>query len=136
MAGNPQKPVWDNFCNTHYLLCAWLVLFGPPKWQLLYEIFVEYLLSLRYVLYVLLLSYDYVDETLRRNVPKYHCGCIYIYIYLFICILYMYKYTCIQVVWCYWSLVGLGLQFCKPHPLHANQPYKVPCKMKGVLSPP
>ena len=31
-------------------------------------------------------------------------------------------------------LVGLGLQFCKPNPLHANQPYKVPCKMKGALS--
>ena len=28
----------------------WLVLFGSPKWQLLYDIFVEYLLSLRYVL--------------------------------------------------------------------------------------
>ena len=26
------------------------------------------------VIYVLLLSYDYFDETLRRNVPKYHCG--------------------------------------------------------------
>lgn len=26
MAGNPQKPVWDNFCNTHYLLCGWYFL--------------------------------------------------------------------------------------------------------------
>ena len=34
-----------------------------------------------FVIYVLLLSYDYFDETLRRNVPKYHCGYIYIYIY-------------------------------------------------------
>ena len=32
-----------------------------------------------FVIYVLLLSYDYFDETLRRNVPKYHCGYIYIY---------------------------------------------------------
>ena len=34
-----------------------------------------------FVIYVLLLSYDYFDETLRRNVPKYHC--LYIYIYIF-----------------------------------------------------
>ena len=33
------------------------------------------------VIYVLLLSYDYFDETLRRNVPKHHC--VYIYIYIF-----------------------------------------------------
>ena len=39
------------------------------------------------VIYVLLLSYDYFDETLRRNVPKYHCGYIYIYLFIFI---YMY----------------------------------------------
>ena len=32
-----------------------------------------------FVIYVLLLSYDYFDETLRRNVPKYHC----LYIYFF-----------------------------------------------------
>ena len=38
-----------------------------------------------FVIYVLLLSYDYFDETLRRNVPKYHC--VYIYIYI---IIYMY----------------------------------------------
>ena len=44
-----------------------------------------------FVIYVLLLSYDYFDETLRRNVPKYHCGSIYIYIYLFI---YIYVYIC------------------------------------------
>ena len=43
------------------------------------------------VIYVLLLSYDYFDETLRRNVPKYHCGNIYIYIYLFI---HIYLYVC------------------------------------------
>ena len=51
------------------------------------------------VIYVLLLSYDYFDETLRRNVPKYHCGNIYIYIYLFIYLfihvyLFMYLYVC------------------------------------------
>ena len=40
-----------------------------------------------FVIYVLLLSYDYFDETLRRNVPKYHCLYIYIYIYIYI---YMY----------------------------------------------
>ena len=34
--------------------------------------FCTYLISV--VIYVLLLSYDYFDETLRRNVPKYHCG--------------------------------------------------------------
>jgi hypothetical protein len=44
-----------------------------------------------FVIYVLLLSYDYFDETLRRNVPKYHCGNIYIYIYLFI---HIYLYVC------------------------------------------
>ena len=33
-----------------------------------------------FVIYVLLLSYDYFDETLRRNVPKYHC--VYIYIFM------------------------------------------------------
>ena len=33
-----------------------------------------------FVIYVLLLSYDYFDETLTRNVPKYHCVYIYIYI--------------------------------------------------------
>ena len=36
-----------------------------------------------FVIYVLLLSYDYFDETLRRNVPKYHCLYIYIYIYMY-----------------------------------------------------
>jgi hypothetical protein len=41
------------------------------------------------VIYVLLLSYDYFDETLRRNVPKCHCGNIYILIYSFLFI-YMY----------------------------------------------
>ena len=43
-----------------------------------------------FVIYVLLLSYDYFDETLRRNVPKYHCLYIYInifkYIYIYVCI--------------------------------------------------
>ena len=39
-----------------------------------------------FVIYVLLLSYDYFDETLRRNVPKYHCLCIFIYIYIYVCI--------------------------------------------------
>ena len=43
----------------HALSSMWLVLFGPPKWQLLYEIFVEYLLSLRYVLYIYI-SYMYM----------------------------------------------------------------------------
>ena len=41
-----------------------------------------------FVIYVLLLSYDYFDEALRRNVPKYHCLYIYIYrfkIYIYIC---------------------------------------------------
>ena len=46
------------------------------------------------VIYVLLLSYDYFDETLRRNVPKYHCGNIYIYIYLFIYSFFIYLYVC------------------------------------------
>ena len=36
-----------------------------------------------FVIYVLLLSYDYFDETLRRNVPKYHCLYIYLYIYMY-----------------------------------------------------
>ena len=36
-----------------------------------------------FVIYVLLLSYDYFDETLRRNVPKYHC--LYIYLNIYIC---------------------------------------------------
>ena len=41
-----------------------------------------------FVIYVLLLSYDYFDETLRRNVPKYHCLYIYLnkYIYIYVCI--------------------------------------------------
>ena len=41
-----------------------------------------------FVIYVLLLSYDYFDETLRRNVPKYHCLYIYIHlnIYIYVCI--------------------------------------------------
>ena len=41
-----------------------------------------------FVIYVLLLSYDYFDETLRRNVPKYHCLYIYIfkYVYIYVCI--------------------------------------------------
>ena len=38
-----------------------------------------------FVTYVLLLSYDYFDETLRRNVPKYHCLYVYIYTYIYIC---------------------------------------------------
>ena len=49
------------------------------------------------VIYVLLLSYDYFDETLRRNMPKYHCGNIYIFlfIYLFVHVyLFMYLYVC------------------------------------------
>ena len=51
------------------------------------------------VIYVLLLSYDYFDETLRRNMPKYHCGNIYIFFYLFIYLfvhvyLFMYLYVC------------------------------------------
>ena len=37
-----------------------------------------------FVIYVLLLSYDYFDETLRRNVPKYHCLYVYIYMYALI----------------------------------------------------
>ena len=37
------------------------------------------------VIYVLLLSYDYFDDILRRNVPKYHCLYIYILIYIYIC---------------------------------------------------
>ena len=45
-----------------------------------------------FVIYVLLLSYDYFDETLRRNVPKYHC--LYIYIYLNI---YIYMYALIRM---------------------------------------
>ena len=49
------------------------------------------------VIYVLLLSYDYFDETLRRNVPKYHCGNIYIYIYLFIHFLFIYMYVKIHM---------------------------------------
>ena len=36
-----------------------------------------------FVIYVLLLSYDYFDETLRRNVPKYHCLYIYLNIYMY-----------------------------------------------------
>ena len=36
-----------------------------------------------FVIYVLLLSYDYFDETLRRNVPKYHCLYIYIFKYIY-----------------------------------------------------
>ena len=36
-----------------------------------------------FVIYVLLLSYDYFDETLRRNVPKYHCLYIYLNIYIY-----------------------------------------------------
>ena len=51
-----------------------------------------------FVIYVLLLSYDYFDETLRRNVPKYHC--LYIYIYIFMNI---YIYACINTHvfrWC------------------------------------
>ena len=47
-----------------------------------------------FVIYVLLLSYDYFDETLRRNVPKYHC--LYIYIYLNIYI-YIYMYALIRM---------------------------------------
>ena len=39
-----------------------------------------------FVIYVLLLSYDYFDETLRRNVPKYHCVYIYIFNYIYVCI--------------------------------------------------
>ena len=42
--------------------------------------FCTYLISV--VIYVLLLSYDYFDETLRRNVPKYHC----LYVYIYVCI--------------------------------------------------
>ena len=41
-----------------------------------------------FVIYVLVLSYDHFDETLRRNVPKYHCGknlFIYLFIYIYIC---------------------------------------------------
>ena len=45
-----------------------------------------------FVIYVLLLSYDYFDETLRRNVPKYHC--VYISIYLYI---YIYRYALIHM---------------------------------------
>ena len=45
------------------------------------------------VIYVLLLSYDYFDETLRRNVPKCHCGNIYIYIYIDLFI-FIYLYVC------------------------------------------
>ena len=53
------------------------------------------------VIYVLLLSYDYFDETLRRNVPKYHC--LYIYIYIFFLNKYIYIYVCINTHvfrWC------------------------------------
>jgi hypothetical protein len=35
-----------------------------------------------FVIYVLLLSYDYFDETLRRYVPKYLGGYIYICMYV------------------------------------------------------
>ena len=30
---------------------------------------------------------------------------------------------------------GLGLLLCKLNALHANQPYQVPCKIKGALNP-
>ena len=47
-----------------------------------------------FVIYVLLLSYDYFDETLRRNVPKYHCLYIYIFKYIHI---YIYMYALIRM---------------------------------------
>ena len=49
---------------------------------------------------MLLLSYDYFDETLRRNVPKYHCVCTYIYIYIYIYLniyIYIYMYALIHM---------------------------------------
>jgi len=48
------------------------------------------------VIYVLLLSYDYFDETLRRNVPKYHCGNIYIYLFIY-SFLFIYMYVKIHM---------------------------------------
>lgn len=63
----PQKCGWKppKTCLgqllQHALSSMWLVLFGPPKWQLLYEIFVEYLLSLRYVLYIYV-AYSYRSD--------------------------------------------------------------------------
>ena len=81
---------------------------------------------------MLLLSYDYFDETLRRNVPKYHCLYIYIFqnIYMY-ALIHMYSGGVVLLV-----ISWLGVTVLQTKPIACQPALLGTLKNQRCFNPP